>query len=324
MKREGGNWSVADSPHWRDGSSQWGIQRNLLIALLPAVVASGYVFGASALRVMGLAVAASVAFDALASRVLPSKDRTGNGSAVILGLLLAFILPPATAWWMVLVGSFLVVVVGKKLFGGWGGYPVHPVALGGAMLTVSWPARMDTTAPLLAFDWQRPIIEPMRHVKSVGATAEGLYDRMDLLLGQQAGGTGNAMVLWLLLGALFLMLVRQLSWRVPAGFVAGVLLCAWLLDLAAPGRGASPTFHLLAGGTVLAGFFLLPELGTAPVNPLPMLLYGLLGGVLLVLVRTFSMHSDGVIYCVLLTNLCGPLLDRIVPRVTGLEVKTHA
>lgn len=312
-------WNVADSPHWRAGSSQLGTQATLLLALLPAAVASALVFGEPALRVMGLSLASCVAFDALANRILKSKDHLGNGSSLTLGLLLAFLLPPGAAWWLVVAGSFLVIVVGKKLFGGWGGYPVHPVALGVAMLGVSWPERLDSTAPLLQRDWGAPLVAPMRMVKGIGSLAEPLYDKGDLFLGLQAGGTGSAMVIWLLIGGALLLLLRQLSWRIPLGFLAGVALCAWILELAAPGRGASPLFHLLAGGTVLAAFFLLPELGTAPVNPIPMLIYGFMGGVLLVLLRTFSVQGDGVVFAVLLMNLCSPLLDRITPRVVGLE-----
>ncbi len=115
---------------------------------------------------------------------------------------------------------------------------------------------------------------------------------MDLLLGHQAAGAGGGMVLWLLVGGLALIALREIPWQVPAGFVLGVVICAWLVELASPGRTASPLFQLLAGNTVLAAFFLAPEHTNSPVNPWPMLVYGLLGGVLMVLIRAFAVDID--------------------------------
>ncbi len=103
-----------------------------------------------------------------------------------------------------------------------------------------------------------------------------------------------------------------------------MLACAWLLEMLAPGRSASPLFQVLAGSSVFAGFFMMTEHTTSPVNPLPMLIYGLMGGLLLVLIRAFSSHVDGMIFTVLLMNLCSPLLDQIKPKVVGLEVNCDA
>ena len=161
-------------------------------------------------------------------------------------------------------------------------------------------------------------------MKTLGAGAEGAYDKLDLLLGFQAAGAGSAMVLWLLAGGLLLLVLRQIPWQVPLGFLGGVALCAWIVGLAAPGLTASPLFQILAGGTVMAAFFLAPESTTSPVNPWPMLIYGLLAGCLLVLIRAFSSHVDGVVFAVLLANLASPLLDRFTPRIVGLEVPSDA
>lgn len=316
--------NVATSPHWRGGDSLVRMQLLWLVALLPAATAAVCAYGWSALRVMGLAVGASVVADALAARMLPSRDTTSNWNSVILGLLLAMLLPVNAPWWMVILGCTLTVVIGKRLFGGWGAHPVHPVALGYAMLAVSWPERLDPTASLLRMAWTTDMVEPMRLVKTLGSGAEQYYDKLDLLFGRQAAGIGGGMVLWLLLGGLLLLLLREIPWQVPTAFLVGVVATAWLLEAVAPGRTASPLFQLLAGNTVLAAFFLAPEHTNSPVNPWPMLIYGLLGGVLLVLIRAFSTHVDGAIFAVLLINICAPLLDRLTPRITGLEEGCHA
>lgn len=316
--------NVAASPHWRDGSSLTRTQMLWLCALLPAMIASVAHFGIMALRVQALAVGASVILDALCNRILPSKDHTSNWSSVSLGLLLAFLLPVDAPWWLVVVGCLLTIVFGKKLFGGWGGYPVHPVALGYAMLVVSWPGHLDYTASLLGSTWDVTMVEPLRLVKTMGAAGEASFYKLNLLLGYQVGGVGSALVLWLAVGGMFLVMVRQTPWQIPGGFLAGVALCAGFLVLVDPGRTAGPLFHLLAGSTFLMAFFLMPEHTTSPVNRWPMLIYGLLGGVLLVLIRAYSSHNDGAIFALLLVNLCSPLLDRITPKVVGLEVKNDA
>lgn len=316
-------YSVGASPHWHDGSSLHGIQWAWLLALLPALIASTVFFGFAALRVVALAVFASVAADVTWNMFVTNRDHASNFSSVTLGVLLAFLLPVGAPWWLVVVGSVLTIIIGKKLYGGWGAYPVHPVAIGYAMLVVSWPARLDFTASLAGQAWSVTMVEPVRLVKTLGAGAESQYQLMDLLLGHQVAGVGNAMVLWLLIGGLFLVLTRQVPWQIPLGSGLGVVACAFLLQLAGGDGAASPLFHLLTGSTVLMAFFLAPEHTTSPVNPWPMFLYGLLIGCLLVLIRTFSSHTDGVIFAVLLANICSPLLDRMTPPVVGLEVPSH-
>lgn len=312
--------SVAEGPHWRDGSSLQSTQWLWLLALLPAAVAAAFWGGWPALRVMTLAAGVAVLVDALAERLAPSRDHTGNWSSLGLGLLLACLLPINAPWWLVTVGVGVTVIFGKKLYGGWGGYPVHPVALGYAMLAVSWPERLDRTAAMVGADRLPVAVEPVRLLQTQGAAAEAAYAPLDLLLGQQAAGVASGMVLWLVLGGLFLVAVRVVPWQIPLGCLLGVAGGTWLAGLMAPSQAVTPTFHLLAGSTAFMAFFLLGESTTSPVNRWPMLLYGLLGGLLLVLIRAFSIHSEAAIFAVLLVNLASPLLDRVTPGVRGSEV----
>jgi electron transport complex protein RnfD len=316
--------NVASSPHWRDGSGLDGMQRLWLAALLPAIVASVWLFGLHALRIIGLAVAFSVLLDALANKLVPSKDKTTNWSSVTMAIIFAFLMPYDVAWWLILVGCFIMIVVGKKLFGGMGAYPVHPVLLSFAMLQVSWPQRLDYTGSLISLDWGIKMVEPLRLVKTIGGSAEQAFYWQDLLLGKQVAGIGNALVLYLLLGGLFLIVIRQIPWHIPVAFIIGNLLMAKILYLVDPGQFASPTFYLLSGGTIFAAFFLATEYTTSPVNPVPMLIYGFLGGALLMIIRAFSIYPDGVAFTILLINLCNPLLDRITPKVYGVEATGYA
>ncbi len=318
------DFNVASSPHWRDGSSLAQIQLLWLAALLPAVWAAWSHFGLMGARVLCLATATAVMWDALGNRIFPGKDHTTNLSSVTLGLLLGLVLPVDAPWWLVTVGTLLMILVGKKLFGGWGGYPVHPVALSYAMLAVSWPGRLDRTAALAGLDWPVTMVEPLRLVKTLGPAAEDAFAPLDLLRGDQVAGVGDGMVAYLAAGGLLLVLLRQVPWQIPLGTLLGTAGAAAALAWLAPDKVASAQFHLLTGGTALMAFFLLADHTTSPVNAKPMLCYGLLAGLLMVLIRTFSSHFDGGMFALLLVNLCSPLLDRWAPRVKGLGVGSDA
>ena len=166
-------------------------------------------------------------------------------------------------------------------------------------------------------DWSVTMIEPLRLVKSVGAEAAQQYNWYEMFFGFQVAGTGNGMVFFLLFSGLLLLLMREIQWQAPAGFAVGLIATAGLLHLSDPVAFPSPLFYLLSGGTVFMALFLLTDHTNSPVNNLPLFIYGLLGGVLLILIRGFSNHVDGIAYAVLLVNLCAPLLDMIKPKTKG-------
>lgn len=319
-----GQLNVASGPHWRDGSSIARSQQFWLMALLPAVIASIWLFGMNAARIISLSAAFSVSFDAIAERIVPSKDKTTNLSSVTMAVILALMMPYDASWWMVAVGSFIMIIIGKRLFGGYGAYPVHPALLSFAMMQVSWPGRFDHTASMIGLHWTQKMVEPLRAVKTMGSSVESMFPWQDLLLGRQVAGIGEAMVLYLVLGGVILIVTRQITWHIPVAFIGGNLLMAGLLHLIDPVQFATPLFYLMAGGTIFAAFFLATEYTTSPVNPLPMFLYGLLGGILLMLVRAFSVYVDGVVFAILLINLSSPLLDKITPKVHGAMEARHA
>lgn len=308
---------VAVGPHYRLGSGLAEIYQRWVMALLPAMAGSLFIFGPGVLRVYGLCVCFSVLFDLIAERLAPSRDLTSNWSSVSLGLLLAFMLPLNAPWWLIMIGCFMMIIVGKKLFGGVGAYPVQPAVLAVAVLQLSWPDRMDYTAALKDLDWSVTMIEPLRLVKSIGAVGAENYPWYNLLFGHQVAGTGNGMVFFLLFSGMLLLLMREIKWQAPIGFMLGLLGCAGILHFFDPLTFAPPVFYLLSGGTVFMGLFLITDHTNTPVNKTPMFIYGLLAGVLLILIRGFSKHIDGVVYAVLLVNLCAPLLDMIKAKPKG-------
>jgi len=233
-------------------------------------------------------------------------------------------MPANAPWWLVVVGCAIMIPGGKRLFGGLGAYPVHPVALSFAILLVSWPERFDYTGALISFDWGANMIEPMRQIKTLGTGAESAFDWQALFLGHQAAGIGNGLIMYLLIGGLLLLLLRQIRWHIPVSFLLGVILTSAVLRFAAPASVATPMFQLLSGSVIFGAFFIATDFTTSPVHPIPMLIYGFLGGMIVVLIRSFGSDIDGVVFAILLINLCTPLLDRIAPKVRGVEVSGHA
>jgi electron transport complex protein RnfD len=237
---------------------------------------------------------------------------------VSLALLLAFMLPLNAPWWFILIGCLVMILVGKKLFGGVGAYPVQPAVLAVAVLQLSWPERMDYTAAMKDMDWSVTMIEPLQLAKSIGAEAANYYQWQDLFWGIQVAGTANGMVFFILISGLLLLLMREIQWQAPVGFVVGLGATAGILHLVDPSAFAPPMFYLLSGGTVFMALFLITDHTNSPVNTTPLFLYGLLAGILLILIRGYSKHVDGIAYAVLLVNICAPLLDMIRPKTKGV------
>ncbi len=241
-----------------------------------------------------------------------------------LAVLLSLLLPLNAPWWLVVTGCFIMIVIGKKFFGGLGAYPVNPVLLSIAMLRLSWPQRFDYTAAILGVDWSGNLVEPLRLMKTIGSEAASAYDWQELLFGWQVAGIGNALVLYLFIGGIFLVLIRQVPWQIPVSFLAGGYCMGIILHLIDPVMFAQPQFYLLSGSMIFGAFFLAGDATTSPVNRIPMFIYGLLGGVLTVVITSFSIFNDGVVFAILLINLCAPLLDRTTPKVYGLEASCNA
>ena len=140
---------------------------------------------------------------------------------------------------------------------------------------------------------------------------------MDLLLGKQVGGIGATFGLAIILGGVYLILRGFIRWEVPVSFIAGVVISAAMFNASDPTRYASPIIHLLTGYTLLGAFFLATEDSSSPVNFIPMLIYGALGGAMTILIRNIGAYADGVIYAILVINLVNPLLDKIRPKALG-------
>ncbi|WP_338667078.1 RnfABCDGE type electron transport complex subunit D [Pseudodesulfovibrio methanolicus] len=305
--------TVAVPPHVHCGRSIRRYMVDTLIALMPAALMAVVVFRVEALRVMALSCAVAVAAEFLLNRIMRREQSVDDYSALVTGLLFAFLLPASSPWWLVVVGSFAAIALGKMIFGGLGGSPLCPALVGWAACRISWGSYMDTNATMLSSH----LAAPLQQLKYFGLDAIGSIHYPDLLLGNQLGGLGAVHVAALLVGAAYLLLRGHIKWEVPAGFIAGLLLAAWVYRLMDPTVYAPPLFHLLAGGAIFGAFFLATDPSSSPIGRLPAILFGLMAGAMVVIIRVYGMYPDGVPFAILLANLFTPLLDRIRPKPFG-------
>ena len=306
-------FSVSSAPIWHCGRTVRSTMLHSLLALLPAAIMAVYRYGYDAAEVIAWAGLTAVITEFLLQKWMAQDSTSDDFSALFDGVVFAFLLPATVPVWLVVIGSAVTVILGRMVFGGFGGSPVCAPAVGWAVMTVSWPDFMDLNGMLLKWD----LVEPLSELKYFGFDAVSGITPTSLLLGENLGALGASQVLLVALGGVYLLATKQLRWFIPVSFLAGVFLTGLVYNIIDPQLYAPPLFHLLSGGTMLAAFFLMPYPSASPVWKLPMLLYGLFGGALLIIIRTYGIYPDGTAFAVLLINLCTPLIDLVQPKPFG-------
>ena len=311
--------TVSHAPFWHNGSSTASKSRNILLASLFSVVPGCYQYGRAAVGVVTVAIASAIIWEILINYISRRPISVGDGNAAVIGMVLAMLMPATTPWWAVVTGTFLAVVIGKEIFGGTGANPFNPAALAMTMLMLGWPALFDFNASLLNYSFDFKAIYPLALSKSFGASGVDSFTVMELLKGRQIGGIGATFGIGLIIAGLYLMIRGYIRWEISLSFLAGVFASALFFKGIEPFY-AGPGFHLFTGYTLIGAFFLATEDASSPVNFIPMLIYGFLGGLLTVMIRNIGVHIDGVLYAVLIINLVHPLVDKIRPKAMGRGV----
>lgn len=308
---------VSHPPYWHEGSSIFVRSYSIMFAALPAVLLGFIHYGMPAVAVVSLSVSTAMLWELLINRLTRRDITIGDGNAALIGLLFAMLLPATIPWWIVVVGTFLAIVIGKQIYGGIGGNAFNPVLVTMAILMISWNDYFDFNEALVDYDLDFIMAYPLTQLKYFGVSAIDGYTMGNLLLGRQSGGIGATFGLGLILGGIYLMARRMIRWEIALSFIAGTFITAFGFYLVDPGQYAGPVFHLLCGYTLIGAFFLATEDSSSPVNIIPMLIYGAGGGMLTVLIRNIGSYVDGVIYAILIMNLVNPLLDKIRPQAIG-------
>lgn len=328
---------VSSSPHVRKGKSVDRIMLEVVLALLPAAFFAVWSFGIGALLTLLTATGAAILAEHLACRLMGRPSTVRDGSALLTGFLFGLTLPPGLALWMVVVGSFISIFIGKALFGGLGYNPFNPALVGRAVMQATFPVAMTTWVPAMApgrftslpsttLAW--PLTQPVVDVVS-GATPLAAWkfshqatEAGDLFLGSTMGSAGETSALLILLGGAWLVGRKVMGWRIPVSILATVAVVSGALWLWDPSTYASPLFHLFSGGLMLGAVFMATDMVGSPMTNLGVVLYGILIGVLVVVIRTWAGMPEGVMYAVLLGNAVAPHLDNLIkPRVYGTSRK---
>lgn len=298
------NLTITSSPHFRTPQTTQVIMRDVLIALLPALVASVIVFGARSLLMVVVCVVASVLFEYLYRRLMHLPQTAGDCSAAVTGVLLAYNLPVGLPFWMAVIGCFIAIVIVKQLFGGLGRNFANPAIVGRIVLMISFATPMTT--------WLLPVNSVTPEV-TTGATplanaGQGLVAQLpgylEMFLGNIGGCIGETSALALLIGGAYLVLRRVITVTAPLAFLCTVFILSWIL-------GADPVFQILAGGVMLGAIFMATDYVTTPTTELGKLFFGIGCGLLTVVIRLYGSYPEGVSFSILIMNIITPHIDRL-------------
>lgn len=323
--------TVSGSPHVHADQSVRKIMFGVIISLIPAMLVSFYFFGLSAIILTLTAVVSCALFEFLIQKYIMGNVPTiGDGSAMLTGLLLAFNVPSNLPVWMIIIGSLVSIGIAKLSFGGLGKNPFNPALVGRVFLLISFP--VDMTSWPLPQSFSTSLTDVVTGPTPLGIVKEGLKkgdaltdlmqqvpDYVNLLLGNMGGSVGEISALALIIGGLYLLFKRIISWYIPVAFIGSAFVFAAILNFANPEAYVNPFFHLVTGGLMLGALYMATDMVTSPMTPAGMLVFGAGCGIITILIRVFGVYPEGVSFAILIMNAVVPLLNKAFkPRRFGV------
>ena len=306
--------TISSSPHAHSPVTTQTIMRDVLIALVPALLGSIYFFGFRSLLVTLVSAAACVFFEWGFCKVRKLHCKTYDLSAVVTGVLLAFVCPVTIPYWTIILGDFFAIVLVKMLFGGLGKNIVNP-ALAGRAFLFSWPVIMsnwvkvgfDNAAGLLSTADAVTAATPMSAMHQGALPEESI---LDMFLGNIGGCIGETSALLLIIGFVYLLYRKVITARIPLAYIGTVAILAFLFPQGND-RIAWMAAQVFGGGLMLGAIFMATDYVTSPLTKLGQIVYGIGCGIITILIRYFGGYSEGVTYAILCMNACAVLLDKI-------------
>ncbi len=328
---------LQSAPMLRQGMTTPQAMLDVWYALTPTVLAALWFFGVSALLVLTAAIAGAVLTEWVFTPAAKRRLTLGDNSAALTGLLLGLTLPPGLPLWMAFIGGVVAIGLGKIIWGGLGNNLFNPALVGRAFLLGTFPIAMTTWAPaagpggffelsgsILALPFQSPVYDAVSAATPLGLMKfeQESTAFLNLLIGNTSGSLGETSGLLLILGGIFLLLRRDLDWRIPAAIFISAALFSTLLFLFDTARFPGPFFTLFSGGMLLGAIYMATDPVTSPLTPRGTWIFGAGIGLLVVLIRFFGGFPEGMMYAILLMNAATPLIDRYTqPRIFGRGVK---
>lgn len=317
------SFAVSPAPHIFVKDSTASIMRDMLIALFPAAAVAIWYFGPRAALIIALGVLSAVLFEFAYQKLSHRAVRVCDLSAAVTGLLLALNLPAGAPWWLPVVGSGIAILLVKQLFGGIGDNFMNPALTARAILMASWPSRMgaysaptywsgaDAVSAATPLSFADGVSAATGASSATPALPAANYGLFDLFFGNIPGALGEVCKAAILLGLLYLLLRRVISWRIPVTLLASFALCMWAF-------GFNPLEGVLTGGVLFGAVFMATDYTTSPMSVPGQFLYAALCGALIAVIRAWGSYPEGVTYGILIMNIATPLIDRYIkPRVYG-------
>ena len=295
---------LSSSPHIHSGRSTTSIMRDVLIALAPATIAGAVIFGLRSLLVIAVCIASCVLLEALFNLITKKENTLGDLSAVITGLLLALNLPANVPIWQCVIGSAFAIIMVKCLFGGLGCNLVNPAITARVFMLVSFGSMASAATPT--------IVDTVAGATPLAATADGAIPSLsDVFYGTIGGAIGETCVPALLLGFIYLIARRVISWHIPVSFVGSVFVLSFLME----GFDAMRALVLImSGGLLLGAIFMATDYVTSPATPAGKIVFGIGAGLLTFLIRYFGVYPEGVSFAILFMNILTPYIERLTAR----------
>ncbi|HOW09137.1 MAG TPA: RnfABCDGE type electron transport complex subunit D [Bacteroidales bacterium] len=326
--------NVSPSPHVHGKESTQKLMLNVVIALIPAFITSVFYFGIGAIIVTATSVASCLIFEYLIQRYILKKPLSiTDGSALVTGILLAFNLPSNIPVVIVIIGSFISIAVAKMTFGGLGNNPFNPALVGRVFMLISFPVQMTSwpvpkglgTGYLDAVTGATPLAvikEGIKNGEPLSKLMQMIPTPSQMFLGDMGGSMGEVAAVALLIGFIYLLYKKVITWHIPVAIVATIAVFTTILWLVNPEKNADPMFHILAGGVLLGAIFMATDYVTSPMVPRAMLIYGCGIGIITVIIRVYGAYPEGVSFAILIMNAFVPLMNAYIkPKRFGEEVK---
>ncbi|HJD18633.1 MAG TPA: RnfABCDGE type electron transport complex subunit D [Candidatus Fournierella excrementavium] len=320
--------NVTASPHIQDNSSTRKLMLNVIIALLPCVVASTIIFGARTLLVVGVTVAASVLFEYLYCHLMKKPNPVGDLSAVVTGMILALNMPVTMPLWIAIVGAFIAIVLMKQLFGGIGMNFANPALVARIVLFTGFASRMTAfvNPPKAARTLQIMGVDGASSATPLQVEGGvGKYPLMDLFMGVHGGVMGETCALAILIGLAWLLITRTITATIPVAYVGSYAVFSFLLnvgELGAADAGMLVLHEVLAGGLLFGAVFMATDYVTSPFTLKGKIVFGIGLGLITFGIRAFGNMAEGVSYAILLMNLFVPYINDLTRQVP-LGYKKH-
>ncbi|MCX8083953.1 MAG: RnfABCDGE type electron transport complex subunit D [Calditerrivibrio sp.] len=309
---------VTFSPHIRDEMTTSKVMLHVVYALLPAIAVSIYFFGYFAVKTYLLTIFFTLIFEYIFLKLRKRAITLHDNSALVTGILLAMNLPPDSPWWLIAVGSFIAIVIGKQIYGGLGQNPFNPALVARVFLLISWPAQMTNwikPVPLHqsfffdAVSTATPLGQAKAEIIANGKIIGNYNDVFNYAGGYMAGSLGEVAAFAIVLGGLYLLYKRIISYHIPVFYLVGFLVIVvpyWLIH---PEKSLNPLVHLTTGGLMLGVFFMATDMVTSPVTKKGQVIFGIGCGILTAVIRIFGSYPEGVSFAILIMNAFVPLID---------------